>query len=918
MLWCVLALACAAPAAGGCQFRWGWGLLVVASALLLAWHAFRTIHRTVFWAPFSWVFAALVGLHALQLVPLPASVWTWLAPVKASFLPGEVASGSWQSLSANVEATRDNLLVLLACGVAYQVGWAVFHRRTYVTYLGLAFLALGFALSVYGLSIAGTQSTTKFLGVPVHSYGNRVSGTYTGSNQFAGLLTLVIPLAGVALLARVASGERSRHHLLSRVIECLKTPSRAGLLVGFGVAWLVMLAALMLTQSRMGIASCLLGAVLSYALIYRLHLRFPVFLGLCLAIAVLVLAGAALGLDPVLGRYSLLFESRAVEAEGLGAVELRPHIWADSVGLAEDHWLLGGGSGAFRSLYPHYQSSKIVGWAKFAHNDYLNAWTDLGLVGLAVILIGLFLWFRAMLRNVSRQDHVRMAMAMAIVWSVCAILLHSLTLFNLQEPANAWLFCLLMGVGLGLRAGTEPERVSRRSAESAPGPSVWMRVGMIAVTVCAMLLGAGSVLWAESLWPADRTAFWRSRARGNLKDARNEIQAARAVDPLLRKAYVAEARAVIDAAGEPEAPPDPASMDEAEQLLRCALLLSPLDVEARYELVRHALARNDFLTAQTEMAEAKRAAPCWPALALARGRIELQIWKTQGEPGDRVPDHVLESLATATADGRITTLGRALGLLFSAAEWEPRWERVVPANAPAWQVYARALASQERLKAAAEAGAEALRLLDADVALDSLQKERLQQGMDVELGLVLVAIGRYEEARSRFVSCLARATKNQRTELASSIWRRARDQGQPNGGMGLAEGLARAFPDEAWGADLIGFSFVALGQWAEAADAFRRAVELEETGERCGQLASALFELGQLDSALARLDRAILLGPDRPDYHLRLADWLSRKGYTSRAIQEVQFVRQRWPERSAECKRMDDVIGQRRTGRPVP
>src|SRR5512137_2537775 len=74
LLWSILALTCAAPAAGGCQFRWGWGLLVLASALLLVWHASRNVRRTAFWAPFSWVFAALVALHVIQLIPLPPAL----------------------------------------------------------------------------------------------------------------------------------------------------------------------------------------------------------------------------------------------------------------------------------------------------------------------------------------------------------------------------------------------------------------------------------------------------------------------------------------------------------------------------------------------------------------------------------------------------------------------------------------------------------------------------------------------------------------------------------------------------------------------------------------------------------------------------------------------------------------------------
>ena len=907
------ALAALAPIAGGCQFRWGWPLLVVASAAL--WLLALCVPTTSR-PPLAWVFLALIGLHVLQLIPLPPSLWTALSPIKARFLEGHNPP-QWEPLSAHLEATRDNLLVLLSGFAAYSLGWRVLRHRRDVLRFGLVMLATTAALSVYGFALLGDNSPTKFLGVPQYPYGNRVCSTYTGANQFAGYLTLALPVCAAAIIIWAQQEGRHTHrHVVGWILDALQSSRHALILLALAAAWLVGAAALLATQSRMGIASFVFAGLVTVLLLARRALRASHLVTAGLALAILLLAGLLLGLDPVLERYSLLFESRWAQEEGVEAVESRPAIWRDTLPLIRDHWLTGGGSGSFRTLYTCYQSPRIGGWAKFAHNDYLNAAADLGIVGLAVILGGLSAWFVLLVRA-SRQDHpLRRPVFLAAFWAVTALLLHEFTLFNLQEPANAWLFCLLLGMGMGFceeRAPDSPFSQEPGGLRAAGRLRLLARVAAGLV----MVVGGVAVFWSEAVWPEDRAAAWAERAARNVDALRGEAQTARCLDPWNSRAYVHEAHALIGAAWalrDTEKEKAGAYLGQAEVLLERTLSISALDKDAWFERVRLAVAQGKLPEAHAMLLKTFQAAPHWPAWALARARIELQMWNVEGQPGAKVPDSVLESLESATSGGSLACLQQALDLLVSASGFEPSWERVVPHACRSLRLYADTLKRLGNLTEALRVLHEALGRLDQpDERLNGLERDALREQIVVEIGTLHVALGQYSRATERFRAALGGMLPGRRAEEAVAIWERARQEGFPREGASLAEALRGAFPEEAWGPEIVARSCYWLELWDEAEVACRQALAMAATAERYELLASIFYGKGQLDSALTSLQRAVMLRPDNAGLRMQMADWLSLKGYTSRALDEVEAVRLAFPEMEERCVRFKKTIQERRT-----
>ena len=145
-----------------------------------------------------------------------------------------------------------------------------------------------------------------------------------------------------------------------------------------GASTVCMIAALFLTGSR-GALIALAVMLLYLALRTRFRLRI---------LALMAIAGLASLLQPtVWARFA---------DKGLTGGSGREFIWDVGKMAFKDYWLTGAGIGAFPAAYNHellrtYQPI-FEGWSRPAHNAYLSAAVELGILG-AVLLI--YAWWRS-------------------------------------------------------------------------------------------------------------------------------------------------------------------------------------------------------------------------------------------------------------------------------------------------------------------------------------------------------------------------------------------------------------------------------------------------------------------------------------------------------------------------------------------
>jgi len=339
-------------------------------------------------------------------------------------------------LTASPYTTRFELQLLLSVLILLFLAAQAF--RTLGDWRTFAWFVMIFAFLVAGLGILQhlTFNGKLYWFRELH-YGGVPFGPFVNRNHFAGFAELVLPVALVPLLLGRVRRER---------------------LVIVGVLAIVPLIALLLSASRGGIIS--FGAEL-------------VFLGLAIALsrtggrhvmvggAVLLIAFLAvswLRIGAVLSRFSTL---QTLEVKEEKRASMRRGAWRIFV----DHPVIGTGLGTLQQVYPPYETlydGKVV---NHAHNDYLEALAETGVLGgiccawfVGTIFIGALAFLKS--GENTFENTFRLS-----GWSACwGLLVHSLVDFNLHIPSNLLLFVLM-----GLLATAEIETATGSRARRIRG-----------------------------------------------------------------------------------------------------------------------------------------------------------------------------------------------------------------------------------------------------------------------------------------------------------------------------------------------------------------------------------------------------------------------------------------------------------------
>ena len=95
--------------------------------------------------------------------------------------------------------------------------------------------------------------------------------------------------------------------------------------------------------------------------------------------------------------------------------------------------------------FPRYRGGDLSSFFDYAHNDFVQFVAESGLIGGAV-LFAIVAWslVMALIAQFRRRDPLMRGLSFASIMGVTSILIHSSVDFNLQIPANAMLFMVLL------------------------------------------------------------------------------------------------------------------------------------------------------------------------------------------------------------------------------------------------------------------------------------------------------------------------------------------------------------------------------------------------------------------------------------------------------------------------------------------
>jgi len=390
----------------------------------------------------------LVALVLLQLCPLPVS----LAPMFGR-PRDELPSGSYFTISMERYQTVSHLLLLVTYLTAFFLTLFLCRDRNAKKRLVFALVSLGAFEALYGLIqyLTGWQQIFAYV---KKYYLEEATGTYINRNHLAGFLEMILPFVIVLalrwtyLLSKNTSGRAGTFRKLVSRTELVSV-----------VFWLflaiVILAALVLSRSRMGIISALVSlvAILALAGTSTVGPRARAAVAAVFFIGVLGLV-VWIGSDPVMSRFETLGQEYNLSGQS------RVSIWHDTLGLIRQHPFLGTGLGSFFVAYTSVQTAFLNLLVEHAHCDYLEVATELGLPG-AILVFGSIFWVLAQSarRYGKLEERFDKAVSLACIGSIGAILVHSLADFNLYIPANALLFTMILAMAW---SSAHPESRPRR------------------------------------------------------------------------------------------------------------------------------------------------------------------------------------------------------------------------------------------------------------------------------------------------------------------------------------------------------------------------------------------------------------------------------------------------------------------------
>jgi O-antigen ligase len=408
-------------------------------------------------------------LVLLQTIPLPVRIVSWLSPnrlflgVHDALAPGAT---HWATLSLYPHDTLLGFFKLGAYLAAFVLAAYAFEAREGKNVLAPALIVLGSLEAAYGIVqyLTGYQ---KIFGFTKQFYIEDATGTYINHNHFAGFLGLVIPFAAMMvfynLQSRSAHGVPERRGRRAGRYSLLLNPR----ILFYTFLVVLLLIAVVFSRSRMGIFSVLASLILM-ALLGQLGGGRRAWM----VITLLVIAGSMtyalwIGLGPVIGRFGALTPASLEDPYG------RAVMWKQASGVIRDYPAVGTGLGTFAVAFRRYQTTSLDLFIDHAHNDYLEVTTDTGILGAGLLFIPIMaLLVKMILACAGARSAYRRSVLLACIGGTAALLIHSVADFNLQIPANALLFAVVLGIGSKATYSTAASWSAMKDGEITSSSSV--------------------------------------------------------------------------------------------------------------------------------------------------------------------------------------------------------------------------------------------------------------------------------------------------------------------------------------------------------------------------------------------------------------------------------------------------------------
>jgi O-antigen ligase/tetratricopeptide (TPR) repeat protein len=475
----------------------------------------------------------------------------------------KIYSTRWRPLSIAPELSWSGLIMFAACGALFvlvaflPIGAAAskVERNWLVGSVVTVFIAVGLGIATIGLIQQATWNGRILWffvpldwGAPMLDVVPRASGPFVDPDHFAGFLAMIFPLAisGTFFGSPLVSARWSN-----------------GYRIACSVTSFVLMAAIILSQSRAG----WIGLVLGVAMVMVLNSRGEEDreratrsrrIAVAGAVGMLLLAMLFIGAS---GRSQVSSRvQNSVDADA--GLPSRVNTWLNGLRMVEDFAAVGTGLRTWPELFTRYRARP---WSELyfseAHNDYLQMIAETGIVGLALVAWFLLRSAIFIYRRFAQLPLGILPIQAALVAALVVMCVVEFFDFDLQIPAIAFFFAMILGLAVRVSwAWTIDDDPNGGEFQPARGKfaRTWVPIAAIAMLMATFvqpsvaypynLLPPVSPAQAKSillLYPANTFSHEATAdalgSRMPLADRLRERQIALALDPMnpyTRDAYM--------------------------------------------------------------------------------------------------------------------------------------------------------------------------------------------------------------------------------------------------------------------------------------------------------------------------------------------------------------------------------------------
>lgn len=415
-----------------------------------------------------WLLVIWLIYLIFQMIPLPASFRLILSPESVAIYQ-QAGIADWGSLSLLPYETLLFWLKSLAYASLFALTLLLVNSKYRLVILGYTLLLSAVFQAFYG-SIMTLSGLEYGFFIQKYAYVGFATGTFVNRNHLAGYLEM-LSAVGIGLLMATSSTKEHGRTWRHRIRNLLHLMLSQKLLLRLMLAMMVI--ALVLTRSRMGNAgffiSMMVAGLITLA-IFRIQTssfgemfkrdetKSAVILIVSLLVIDMFIVGAWFGVDKLADRIA----QSSLENDA-GRVE----VSINTLNLLKDYPIVGAGAGGFHVVYARYRGDGIAQYYDHAHEDYLELISDVGVVGISLLGLIVLTSFGAALKALyRRRDRLLRGMAFASIMATIAILIHSTVDFNLQIPANAATFMVMLALGwIALNLESETKKRVRVKSE---------------------------------------------------------------------------------------------------------------------------------------------------------------------------------------------------------------------------------------------------------------------------------------------------------------------------------------------------------------------------------------------------------------------------------------------------------------------